>query len=406
MQLNETIKPTFFKERKFLPNEFAIYLLEEGGEHFATPRDTEIVHHYKDGIYHPTGATYIREIVEKAVDGQSITTRVVSEVIGHIQRRTYINPDEFDSDINEITTKNGVLNTKTFEFREHDPKKPSLLQIPVNYDPDADCMRFKKFLHEILPNKIERETIEELFGYCLVRNYSYQKWFMFLGAGANGKGTLLSTLRSLIGATNISAVELQAFDQPFTVAELHGKLANIVGDLSAKELYHSGRLKSLTGGDLIHAEKKFQPPFNFVNFATIIYSANDLPKTFDGTNAFWRRVMLINFGETFSGTTDVKDLWKELSSEEELSGILNLAIKGLQRLRENNQFSKNNSSEEVEEHYIRNSDPMKAFFMDCVDITNATDDYVSLATLHTAFVEYCKSWRFRDTTLRKFNGLV
>jgi putative DNA primase/helicase len=406
MSTTETTKPIFYENRTFLPNEFAKYLLNGSGEHFVTPRDTEVIHRYNNGVYLPDGTTYIKEMVEHAVDGKNISTRAVNEVIGHIKRRTYNNRDEFDSNIDEITLKNGVLNTKTFDFRDHDPKKHSLLRIPVNYVPGADCPLFKKFLIEILPNKIERETIIELFGYCLVRNYSIQKWFMFLGEGANGKGTLLSTLRTFLGIENISAVELQEFDKPFSIAELYGRLANIVGDLSAKELYHSGRLKSLTGGDLLLAEKKFQNPFNFVNYAKLIYSANDLPKTFDGTRAFWRRVMLINFNETFSGTHDIKDLWKEFTTNEEMSGILNLAIKGLHRLSDNQQFTKNNSADEVADHYIRNSDPVAAFFMDCVDITNDANDYISLQSLHAAFVEYCKNYRFRDTSLRKFNSVV
>lgn len=406
MSTTETTKPIFYENRKFLPNEFAKYLLNGSGEHFVTPRDTEIIHRYEAGIYKPDGAPHIKEAIEKAVDGKSITGRSVSEVLGHIQRRTYINRDEFDENENEITVKNGVLNTKTFEFTPHNPTKKFLLRIPVKYDPDADCPEFKKFLSEILEDGIERDTIEELFGYCLVKNYSIQKWFMFLGSGANGKGTLLSTLRTFLGAENIAAVELQEFEKPFSIAELYGRLANIVGDLSAKELYHSGRLKSLTGGDLLLAEKKFQNPFNFVNHAKLIYSANELPKTFDGSTAFWRRVMLINFNKTFIDDGDIKDLWRKFITEEELSGILNLAINGIQRLLLNGRFSKENSVGEVEEYYIRNSDPVTAFFMDCVEITNDVDDYISLQSLHTSFVEYCKQYRFMDLSIRKFNTSV
>lgn len=406
MQQTEPTEPTFYENRKFLPNEFAKYLIDESGEYYATPRDTEIIHRYEDGIYRPDGAPHIKEAIESAVDGKSITSRSVSEVIGHIQRRTYINRDNFDEDPEEITVKNGVLNTKTFEFVPHDPCKKFLLKIPVKYDPDADCPRFNKFLTEILEDDIERATIIELFGYCLVKNYSIQKWFMFLGSGANGKGTLLSTLRTFLGAENIAAVELQEFEKPFSIAELYGRLANIVGDLSAKELYHSGRLKSLTGGDLLLAEKKFQNPFNFINHAKLIYSANELPRTFDGTLAFWRRVMLINFSKTFIGNDDKKDLWKEFTTEEELSGILNLAIKGIQRLDVNGGFSKENSVEVIEEYYIRNSDPVTAFFMDCVEISNDMEDFVSLQSLHTTFVEYCKQYRFMDLSQRKFNSAV
>ena len=223
MEIKADAKPMFYENRKFLPNEFAKYLVNGNEEHFATPRDTETIHRYVDGIYRPDGTPHIKEMIEKAVDGKNITGRSVSEVLGHIQRRTYINRDEFDEDPNEIVVKNGVLNTKTFEFTPHDPCKRFLLKIPVKYDLDADCPNFKKFLSEILEDDIERKTIIELFGYCLIKNYSIQKWFMFLGGGANGKGTLLSTLRTFLGVENISAVELQEFEKPFSIAELYGR---------------------------------------------------------------------------------------------------------------------------------------------------------------------------------------
>jgi len=403
MEIRESETPLFFESRKFVPNSFAKYMLDKGKEHFATPTDTEVIHHYINGIYKPNGATYIKGCVETVMKGEHISGRIVSEVVGHIQRKTYIERDEFDKNPDEITVENGVLNTKTFTVKPHNPNNKCLLKIPVTYDPDADCPKFKSFLSEILEDSIERETIIELFGYCLIKNYSIQKWFMFLGSGANGKGTLLSTLRSFLGAENIAAVELQEFEKPFSIAELYGRLANIVGDLSAKELYHSGRLKSLTGGDLLLAEKKFQNPFNFINHAKLIYSANALPKTFDGTVAFWRRVMLINFSKTFVDKGDIKDLWKQFTTKEEMSGILNLAIQGIQRLSENGHFSKENSTEEIEEYYIRNSDPIAAFFMDCVEISNNSDDYISLQALHVAFVEYCKQYRFTDLSIRNFN---
>jgi len=406
MKMTETKQPIFYENRKFLPNEFAKYLIDESGEHFVTPRDTEIIHRYSDGIYKPDGATYVKEMVEMAVDGKNITAKTASEVMGHIQRRTYIARDEFDSDDNEITVQNGVLNTKTFEFTRHDEKKYSLLKVPVEYDPNADCPEFKKFLNEILPDSVERDTIIELFGYCLIKNHSIQQWFLFHGKGSNGKGTLLSTLRVFLGEENVSAVELQNFEKQFSVAELYGKLANIVGDLSDKELYHSGRLKSLTGGDLLMAERKFQNPFHFVNHAKLIYSANDLPKTFDGTFAFWRRVMLVKFMQTFTGDKDSKDLWKKFTTKAELSGIMNMAIEGIKRLDANQRFTKQDSVDEIKDYYIRDSDPMAAFFMDCVEITNDANDFVSLQTFHTAFVEYCKRWKFKDTSMRKFNALV
>lgn len=116
--------------------------------------------------------------------------------------------------------------------------------------------------------------------------------------------------------------------------------------------------------------------------------------------------MLIKFMQTFVDSEDTKDLWKKFTTEEELSGILNLAIEGLKRLWNNRKFTKSDSVDEIKDYYIRDSDPMAAFFMDCVEITNDANDFESLQTFHAAFVEYCKRWKFKDTSLRKFNATV
>jgi len=401
---NKTNIPTFFEERKFIANEFAKWILTQ--QSFITPMDTETLHRFKDGVYVPDGVVFVKKFTEATLGGKSISTRSINEVVGHIIRKTYIERGEIDSDADIINVKNGVLNTKTFEFSDHSPDEYHTIQIPTKYDPDADCPEFKKFLSEIMKNNDEKNTIQELFGYCLTKSYYIQKWFMFLGNGANGKSVLLTVLKAFLGQMNISNVELQNFENKFAVAELNGKLANIVSDLSAKELYYSGKLKSLTGGDLLMAEKKFENPFSFVSHAKLIYSANRLPKTVDDTFAFWRRVMIINFVETFTGKDDIKDLASKLTTEDELSGILNFAIEGLQRLSINSDFSKKSSVEEIKEFYTKNSNSTMAFFVDRVEITNSTSDVISLHDLHGAFVEYCRKNQFPDDSLKKFNSEI
>jgi len=72
----------------------------------------------------------------------------------------------------------------------------------------------------------------------------------------------------------------------------------------------------------------------------------------------------------------------------------------------NDGFTKKDSVDQIKDYYIRDSDPLAAFFMDCVETTNDSDDYVTLHEFHAAFVVYCKRWKFKDTSQRKFNSAV
>jgi putative DNA primase/helicase len=90
--------------------------------------------------------------------------------------------------------------------------------------------------------------------------------------------------KRLLGPENISAESLhRILDNRFAVAELYGKLANIDADMSTEALRNTGILKKLTGSDPIPAEQKFKPPFRFVNYAKLLFSANDMPHTPDET---------------------------------------------------------------------------------------------------------------------------
>jgi phage/plasmid-associated DNA primase len=119
-------------------------------------------------------------------------------------------------------------------------------------------------------------------------------------------------------------------DNRFAVAELYGKLANIDADMSTEALRNTGILKKLTGGGPIPAERKFKPPFRFVNYAKLLFSANEIPQTPDETDAFFARLIIINFPKQFiEGANADPYLFEKISTDKELSGFLYILLKRL-----------------------------------------------------------------------------
>ena len=113
-------------------------------------RDNEELVYYKDGVYHTGGETYLKDIAVE-IYGNSISNHVYREVLFQIQARNYIERTEFDKDPNILNLKNGLLNIKTGEFTAHTDKYYSLVQLPIKYDPDADCPNIDKFLMKCCP---------------------------------------------------------------------------------------------------------------------------------------------------------------------------------------------------------------------------------------------------------------
>jgi len=114
-----------------------------------------------------------------------------------------------------------------------------------------------------------------------------------------------------------------------------------------------------------------------------------VPEVHEDTTAFFRRWIIIQFPHAFEGALADKGLLKKLTTPDELSGVLNWALEGLKRLRDNGwTFSNSKSTEDVRLDYIRRSSPMKAFLLDCTKQESSAS--VAKQALFEAFVHYCK----------------
>lgn len=388
----------YFAGKKFVPKLLADKIMSR--IKFATVKDTDDVFFYNNGCYYRFGEALVKEIAQHELD-ILCKSSYVNETLDYVRRATYIPREHFERPLEEVCTKNGILNIYTGEFSPHTPDKFFLNIIPVEYNPDAKCPNIEKFFREVLhPGDIP--IVEEIFGYCLTRSYPIQKAVMFVGEGANGKSTMLNLLKTFLGKENIASRSLQELEENrFAKADLFGKLANIYPDLPYIPLEHTGIFKGLTGGDVISAEHKFKGSFVFVNYAKLIFSANKVPPARDDTDAFFRRWIILVFPNTFTPDKADPNILQKLTTPEELSGLLNLALRGLRRLLEQGQFSYSKTTEEIREEYIKMSDPVRAFVMDYLEI--APNEWIPKKELYTAFCAYCREKKYPPVGEKTFH---
>jgi DNA repair photolyase len=139
----------------------------------------------------------------------------------------------------------------------------------------------------------------------------------------------------------------------------------------------------------------------------MLFSANQLPRSPDDTYAYYSRWILLEFLHTFdprSGTGD-PDLDSKLQTPEELSGLLNIALAGLKRLRANGwRFSYNKTVEDVEIMYKRNANPVVAFLMD--ECEEDPEAYIEKGVLQSQFRRYCEKHGIRPITVKRFSSLL
>src|SRR5690348_14443984 len=132
---------------------------------------------------------------------------------------------------------------------------------------------------------------------------SLQKSLLLIGEGGTGKSTFLKALMTFLGYEHVSSATLQKLETDrFAVGRLVGKLANICADLPGTHLETSSMFKGITGGDYLQGEHKYAHSFSFRPYARLVFSANQVPRSADASEAFFDRWVLLPFDRKFRGT--------------------------------------------------------------------------------------------------------
>ena len=361
--------------------------------------------YYCDGIYIPNGKSMIEENTRKIL-GIAYSPYLVNKVIAKIRGDTQINHDDFfkNEAIDEIPIQNGILNIFTREIKPFNPNRIFFNKMPIKYNEEKDCPNIKKFFSDILKDKEDAKVMFEFIGFCLMKDYRFEKSAMFIGNGRNGKGKTLSLIKHFLGVENCSSVPLSQINAGSTsVAELYGRLANLAGDLSNTDLKDTGMFKQVTGRDLITAKRKYLRDLFFINYAKLLFACNELPKVYDLSTGFWSRWILFEFPYEFikedfykQKLSEEKKKYKimdetiidKLTTENELSGLLNIALNSLKDIIENKGFTYSKGTKEVKDLWIRKSDSFTAF---CIDhLEENIYGKILKKDMRREFSKYCK----------------
>lgn len=398
-------RPSWFDhDGSFVPPVLAQYLMNK----LCTfVYDRNMLYYYDEGYYKPRGFQYIKSqcitlMSHDYLDGHG------NEVGKYIETSLWSANPVLDVDARYINVENGLLDWMSDppQLLPHDPRYLASIRIPVRYDPDAACPAIDQFFADVLPDDCI-DLAYELFGYCLIPDTNFQKAFMMLGDGANGKSKFLALLQAFVGRSNCSAESLQDLgENRFRAANLVGKLVNIFSDLPARMLEDTAIFKTLVSGDSLSAERKGEQAFEFTNYARMVFSANKLPPTKDLSHGFFRRWCIIRFPNSFPEGSPKRDpaILSKITTQQELSGLLNKAIIGLVRLFSQREFSKPASVEAEVMLYQNENDNVRLFFSECCEFVIGS--IVSKEQLYKSYTKWCHSGNYRSISRQKFNNHV
>jgi putative DNA primase/helicase len=333
----------------------------------------------------------------------SITTQRVNNVMlclmGYVgipaEVEPYTWPDGRERLLYTITMRNGLLlldrqgKTKP-ELAAHTPNFFGLNCLSYDFDPAAECPLWLSFLADVTLNRQDYVLLlQQWCGYLLRPDLREQKFLLCTGEGANGKGVLFDVIQALMGKINCSQVSLTRFANPFALYATLGKAVNCSSE-SAHIIEEEAEsiLKSFVAGDRFTFERKFREPISAVPTAKVMIATNSLPRFNDKTQAIWRRILLVPFDKTIEEDAQIKDLADSLIQE--LPGILNWAIRGLQKLSEAGGFTIPEHSRGLLEEYRKDADPCRAFLLEGY-AESPDGSCVPCAELYRTYSTYCDS---------------
>ncbi|MFD2046028.1 phage/plasmid primase, P4 family [Ornithinibacillus salinisoli] len=348
------LKESFFIKGSFQHEKFGNFLINE--HHIC--KIANVLHIYKDGVYSDS-----QEDIEAAMIKHipNLKRMQRQETLFYLQLKA---KDKQFASTKYIVVKNGVFNLDTWELQDFTPEIITTNKIPVAYIKGSYYEVTDKTLNKMAVNdKKIRAVLEEILGYILFRRNEFAATFILTGDGSNGKSSYLKIIRNLVGTDNTASLDLKELDQRFKTAELFGKLVNIGDDISKGYIKESSVFKKLSTGETLNVERKGKDPFDFTNYAKLIFSANEMPRINDFSDGLGRRLQIVPFKAKFSPDDSDYDpfITDKLLSNESMQYVLVLALKSLQRLLKNNKFTKSKAVENELEKYKEENNPIISF---------------------------------------------
>jgi putative DNA primase/helicase len=231
-----------------------------------------------------------------------------------------------------LATPWAVVDLRTGHVHDGKPEDLISYHTIAKSDPLATCPRWRQFLGEIFGgDEALIQYVQRAAGYSATGDMREQIVFLCFGHGANGKSTFLEVLSHVLGSYAYGAAfsTFEASRQSSIgadVAAMAGRRLIISSETSSGSRFNESRLKAWSGGDTMNARHLYGHPFEFKPVGKIWLAVNHKPAVTDDSFGFWRRLHLIPFEQTFTGSSEDRTLKATLQAE--AAGILNWLIDG------------------------------------------------------------------------------
>lgn len=238
-------------------------------------------------------------------------------------------------------------------------------------------------------NKEMETLLYEIVGYSLTRTAKLAKGFIFKGKARNGKSTLLKCIAKLVGEEQCSHEHLEQLSgskagSKSTIKALKGCTVNIADDQKQLRYVNTSLITRIISGDTISIEQKGNERVDFVPYATMLFSVNEVIDFKETGLHITDRLVVIPFNMTFTDENNNRNInmSEELCQPLALQIIATRAIEAFKEVLKRGKFTMPSIVEEE----------TKKYFMEC----NNVAEFCSIFPIETIipksqyYKEYCK----------------
>jgi putative DNA primase/helicase len=242
------------------------------------------------------------------------------------------NMSQLDSDAMLLGCKNGVISLNTGSLLAPDPKMLITRQVNSEYDPEASCPNWLRFLDQCFISDEETvDYIQKALGYSLTGMVSEEVLHFCFGMGRNGKSVFANVITRLMGdyAITAPAEMLMRRDRNGAtndIARLCGSRLVLANETRSDQRFDDLTIKTLVSTERISARFLHNEFFDFWPTFKIWIRGNHKPVITDESNGAWRRIRLVPFENNIPEELVDPTLEKKLLAEKE--GILAWMVQG------------------------------------------------------------------------------
>jgi len=295
------------------------------------------------------------------------------------------NQDKLSCDI--INVANGLLHYPTRTLLDHTADYFSTGVLPMKYDAKAGCPRWLQFVSEVMKGRPHLIMgLQEAIGYSLSSNRNHHKIFYCKGVPGGGKSTLARVLTALHGIINVSNPTMGQLDEKYGLESSIGKAVMIVTDVTPKMStmdIAAEALKGVSGQDSRDVRRMGIPVWHGIIGTQIWMFGKHMPNFGISAEEINRRLIVFPFDVSFTGAPD-PELTLKLCGE--LSGILNWALEGYERLMKRGAFVESPESAKAKRQLLALSDPIMSFGDERCEF--AADAWIERPLLQSVFEQF------------------